>query len=200
MTEVVNEIKDQFARVLKQEDWEHLLEVAEYHFESAAKLRKKNIHYGDKKLLLRNSMKRLHLGIGVELALKSAFLKKGICINKLTSEAGELEKSPIHLLSTLDDSQINPKDTFTLGSLIDKYSQVFEVEPSSELTDGLKIAMTFRNKEGHTSFPSHEFDESNYTDISNAVITLYKEAFGKKLNFTIAMKARDTGVFKKYNK
>lgn len=177
MTEVVNEVKDQFARILRQEDWAHLLEVAEYHFETAAKLRKKNIRYGNKKLLLRNSMKRLHLGIGVELALKSAFLKKGICINKLNDKAGAIEKSPIHLLSDLDDSHINQKDTFTLGSLIDKYSQVFEVEPNSVMTDSLKIAMTFRNKEGHTSFPSHEFDESNYTDISNAVITLYKEAF-----------------------
>ncbi|MFA0081647.1 hypothetical protein AB4383_06375 [Vibrio breoganii] len=197
MTELVNEVKDQFARILRQEDWEHLLEVAEYHFETAAKLRKKNIRYGSKKLLLRNSMKRLHLGIGVELALKSAYLRKGICINKLNNEAGTLEKSPIHLLSTLDDSQINPKDTFTLGSLIDKYSEVFEVEQNRELTVGLQIAMTYRNKEGHTSFPSHDFVESNYTDISKAVITLYKEAFGKDLKFTIAMKARDKGVFKK---
>ena len=197
MSEIVNEVKDQFARVLTVDDWEHLLDVAEYHFETAAKLRKKNIRHGNKKLLLRNSMKRLHLGIGVELSLKSAFLKKGICINKLKSEAGDLEKSPIHLLADLEEGHINSRDTFTLSSLIDKYPQVFGVEANLEFIAGLKVAMTFRNKEGHTSFPSHEFDESNYEAISSAVIRLYKEAFGQNINFQIAMKARDKGVFKK---
>ena len=197
MPDIVNEVKDQFARVLKSDDWEHLLDVAEYHFEVAAKLRKKNIRYGNKKLLLRNSMKRLHLGIGVELALKSAYLKKGICINKLNDKAGELEKSPVHLLSDLDENHINSKDTYTLGSLIDKYAQVFETEANLQFIGGLKIAMTFRNKEGHTSFPNHEFDESNYDAISAAVSHLYQEAFGQKVKFKISMKARDKGVFKK---
>ena len=195
MTEIVNEVKKQFARVLKQEDWKHLLEVAEYHFETAAKLKKKNIQYGTKKLLLRNSMKRLHLGVGVELALKSAYLKKGICINKINGSA--FENSPIHPLAMLNQSDINQKDTYTLGSLIDKYFQVFGTEANTEFTDGLKIAMTFRNKEGHTSFPTHEFDDSNYANIANSVATLYKEAFGETLEFTIAMKATDKGIFKK---
>jgi hypothetical protein len=197
MPNIVNEVKNQFARILGMGDWVHLLDVAEYHFEVAAKLRKKNIRYGGKKLLLRNSMKRLHLGIGVELALKSAYLKKGICINKLKNGVVGLEKSPIHLLSELSEDQINPNDTHTLGSLIDKYSQVFQVEDDLAFTDGLKIAMTFRNKEGHTSFPCHEFDESNYKAISLAITHLYRETFEQNIKFVIAMKARDNGAFKK---
>ena len=37
MTDIVNDAKAQFARVLNQSDWEHLLEVAEYLFETAVK-------------------------------------------------------------------------------------------------------------------------------------------------------------------
>ena len=196
MSEIVNEIKEQFARVLNASDWLHLLEVAEFHFETAAKLKKKNIRYIKKQLLMRNSMKRLHLGIGVELALKAAFLKNGKCINTFIKGYNDLERSPMHDIEELDTEILNPKDTYTLGLLIDKYARVFEVDPDDDFLNGLRIAMTFRNKEGHISFPRHEFDESNYDLIAASVVTLYKEVFNKKLEFKIAMKARDRGVFK----
>lgn len=197
MPDLVNQIKDQFVRRLEKNDSEHLLEVAEYHFEVAAKLRKKNIRYGNKKLLIRNSMKRLHLGIGVELLLKAAYLRKGICINKLKRGVVEIENSPIHLIESLDENKINSKETYSLNLLIDKYPQVFQLECSEEFLNGLKIAMVFRNKEGHTSFQSHEFEENNYKVISNAVIKLYQEAFQQRLKFEIAMQAKDKGSFKK---
>jgi hypothetical protein len=196
MTGIVNEIKDQFARIIEPTDWSYLLEIADYHFETAAKLKKRNIRYTKKQLLIRNSMKRLHLGIGVELALKSAFLKKGICVNKFVNGFDDLEKSPIHNLSTLDRDNINPKNTYTLDALINKYAQVFSIDVEKEFLDGLRIAMTFRNKEGHVSFPNHEFHDSNYTAIASSVIKLYKDVFSRNLEFKIAMRARDKGIFK----
>lgn len=199
MTQVVNEVKEQFARILKISDWRHLLEVADYHFEEAAKLKKRDIRFTDKKLLVRNSMKRLHLGIGVELALKAAFLKQGVCVNKFAERRPPegYENNPIYRFEGLDLDLITPKDTFTMASLIDKYAQVMEVEVDKEFKDGLQIAMTFRNKEGHTSFPKHEFEPSNYVLIENSVKRLYREAFGELLDFSIAMKAEDQGVFQK---
>ncbi|WP_180700937.1 hypothetical protein, partial [Vibrio parahaemolyticus] len=199
MSQVVNEVKAQFARVLSSSDWEHFLEVADYHFEEAATLKNQDIRYASKKLLIRNSMKRLHLGIGVELALKAAFLKQGICINKFTGRNPPqgYENSPIHRFENLDMTLVTPNDTFTLGSLIDKYAQIMEVEVNQEFTDGLRIAMTFRNKEGHTSFPKHEFQPENYRLIESAVRRLYLEAFGHNLEFLIGMTAQERGVFNK---
>lgn len=197
MSQIVNEVKAQFALVLSFSDWEHLLEVADYHFEEAAKLKKRDIRYSGKQLLIRNSMKRLHIGIGAELALKAAFLKKGVCVNKFA--AGKrpegYENNPIHRLEDLDMELITPKDTFTMGRLIDKYAQVMEVEVNQEFTDGLHIAMTFRNKEGHTSFPRHAFQPANYRLIENSVKRIYREGFGKELEFLIAMTAQESGVF-----
>ncbi|ACH63512.1 hypothetical protein VFMJ11_A0744 [Aliivibrio fischeri MJ11] len=199
MSQVVNNVKAQFARVLEVSDWEHLLEVADYHFEEAAKLKNKDIRYSNKKLLIRNSMKRLHIGIGVELALKAAFLKQGVCINKFVGRNPPegYENSPVHRFEGLDMTLINPNDTFTMGVLIDKYAQIMAVEVNQEFTDGLRIAMTFRNKEGHTSFPRHEFEPNNYHLIANSVKRIYREAFGKQLEFLIAMTAQEQGVFNK---
>jgi hypothetical protein len=199
MSQVVNEVKAQFARILESSDWKHLLEVADYHFEEAAKLKKRDIRFSNKKLLIRNSMKRLHIGIGVELALKAAFLKQGVCINKFVANKRpqKLENSPIHRLNELDMELVTPNDTFTMGVLIDKYTQVMEVEANEDFADGLRIAMTFRNKEGHTSFSSHEFDPNNYCLIASSVVRIYHEAFGQQLKFLIAMTAQENGVFNK---
>jgi hypothetical protein len=199
MTDIVTETKKQFARIFETTDWNHLLDVADYHFQEAAHLKTRNIRFTDKQLLIRNSMKRLHLGVGVELALKAAYLKKGICVNKFKGNKPPegLENSPIHKLSELDRAALNSNDTFTMDSLINKLASVFELQQDTELTNGLKIAMTFRNKEGHTSFPKHEFMAENYKSISASVIKLYKIAFNQTLDFNIAMQAKDVALFEK---
>ncbi|MCO1335940.1 hypothetical protein MO867_16525 [Microbulbifer sp. OS29] len=199
MSQVVNEVKAQFARVLKPSDSEHLLEVADYHFEEAAKLKKRDIRFARKKLLIRNSMKRLHIGIGVELALKAAFLRKGVCVNKFSTNPPPqgLENNPIHQFDVLDLSQITPNNTFTMGALINKYAQVMKVAVNQEFTDGLMIAMTFRNKEGHSSFLNHEFEPNNYRLIENSVKRVYREVFNQELELLISMTAQETGVFNK---
>lgn len=36
MTDIVNQVKEQYARVLEFEDYKHLLDIASFHFETAA--------------------------------------------------------------------------------------------------------------------------------------------------------------------
>ncbi len=192
---IVNEIKDQYARILVKSDSILFKEIAEYYLETAAKLKKKDIRSTKNKLLLRNSQKRLYLGIGCELLLKAYYLKHGYCINKFKKEF-EGKKSPTHKIEDLESEHINPNNTFTLGQLINSLKEVCNFNNLKEIEHGFEIAMAFRNKEGHVTFPSHEFNESNYRDIENSVIMFYSCGFDEKLKFSISMKSNERAVFK----
>ena len=195
MLDTVNEIKSQYARILENGDWVNFKEIAEFYFMAAAKLKKKHIESKKNILLLRNSQKRLFLGIGCELFLKAIYLKNGYCINKLKSGSNK-NNSPIHKLSSLNIETINSNDTFSIGPLIDKLDKVFEIDKFDKVKRGLQIAMTFRNKEGHVTFPSHEFNDSNYKDISDAIILLYHQFFNENLIFNISMKPNEKYEFR----
>ena len=125
----------------------------------------------------------------------SCYLKEGYCINKFKHEFSG-QKTPIHKLSSLRKHDIDYKDTFTLNALINNLNKVSSLKSHLDIKRGLQIAMVFRNKEGHVTFPSHEFNEQNYRDIENAVKIFYKEAFDQKLLFHISMKPREKSVFK----
>jgi len=56
--------------------------------------------------------------------------------------------------------------------------------------------MAFRNEEGRVTFPSHDFDYTNYKDIASAVEAFYVQASAEKLTFRISMKLREKAVFK----
>jgi len=192
---VVKEIKNQYARILLKKDARHFKSVAEHYLDVAARLKKRDIRASKNKLLLRNSQKRLFLGIGCELLLKAYYLKNGYCINKFTNEF-EGKKSPIHKISDLNLNHVNPDDSFTMGQLIDGLKNVGELPRLHEIERGFKIAMTFRNKEGHVSFPTHEFDDSNYSDIESSFVTFYKHGFDESLVFKISMKPNEKAVFR----
>jgi len=55
--------------------------------------------------------------------------------------------------------------------------------------------MTFRNKEGHVTFPKHEFVAGNYRDIEAALKEFYTKVFGETLSYFIYMEAGDRAVF-----
>ncbi len=191
----VNEIKSQYARILQQKDWPQFKKIAEYYLKEAARLKMKHIEVRSDKRLLRNSIKRLYLGIGCELLIKSFYLKEGYCINKFTKNFTG-KNSPTQKLSDLNGSDINDRDTFTLDPLINNLNKISDFNSHGEIKRGFKIAMVFRNKEGHVTYPTHEFDERNYRDIENAVKSFYKEAFGKRLTFIISMKPNENHAFR----
>lgn len=195
MLSVVNEIRIQYSRILLKKDAKRFKSVSEYYLETAARLKKKDIRSSKNKLLLRNSQKRLFLGIGCELLLKAYYLKNGYCINKFTKEF-EGKKSPIHKMLDVNPDHVNPNDSFTMGRLIDELKNIGELPQLHEIEHGFKIAMIFRNKEGHVSFPSHEFNYLNYRDIEGAFIAFYRDGFGEKLKFKISMKPNERAVFK----
>ncbi len=101
-------VKDQFARVFPASDWRLFKEMAEIYFSEAAFLKKsafKVAHH--RRLLVRNSRKRLLIGIGAELLLKAVYLKAGYCINKPQDD-----KAPLRF-------------PFTPAALVELYASAF---------------------------------------------------------------------------
>ena len=187
--QTLEEIKEQYARVLDQKDWVQFKYIADYYFDTAAKLKKRDVNVREElQLLVRNSQKRLFIGIGCEMLLKAIYLKSAYCINKYKNN--DLQRNvPSNKLSEIDRSNIDKNKTFTLDPLICHLHAVLEypIESKSMLERGLRIAMAFRNKEGHVTLPVHEFNIQNYRDVENSIIFLYKVAFSEELNLKISM-------------
>jgi hypothetical protein len=193
--DVVDEIKSQYARLLEQKDWRQFKQIAEYYLRVAARLKKKDIVGSSNKLLLRNSQKRLCLGIGCELLIKAFYLKEGYCVNTFKKSFSGVQ-TPTYKMSGLERNNINDKNTFTLGALIESLNNIRNFKSLADIKRGFQIAMVFRNKEGHVTFPYHNFDEQNYRDIERAVICFYKEVFGESLFFYISMKPHEMYEFR----
>lgn len=195
MKSIEQTIKKQYAKIFEFRDCPVFKKMADYYFESAAKILKKDIEIDEPyKLMIRNIQKRLFLGIGTELLLKSIFLKNKYCIN---SSKKNTKISFPTLLKDIKIENLDESNTETLNSLIDNLPKVINV--SNECIQGLKICKVFRNKEGHVAVLKHEADKKNYRDIENAIIELYQLAFNQKLEFKISFLDGEDYVFK-YNK
>ena len=191
----VNKVKDEFVRFLYQSDWLAFKTMAEYYLQSAAKLKKKDIRAPHSlKLWIRNSTKRLFLGIGCELLLKSFYLKEGYCINKPKQKG--IKAIPTYKFDAIDPNNFDHRDIYTFGPLIDNLKTIRKFQNQAQIQKGFSIAMVFRNKEGHTTFITHNFDRLNYTDIETGIIFFYQEAFNEKLYFQVSMAPKEQGIFK----
>jgi len=180
-------VKNQFARVFCDSDWKLFKEMAEYSFSEAAFLKKADLTRVpiNKRLLARNSRKRLLIGIGAELLLKAVYLKAGYCINKAPKGCGlKIPFKPAAAAGVTLDAA----DTFTLSLLIDSLKKVVTLQKSAAVTDGLKIAKVFRNKEGHVVTSVHAFVPESFRTIEKALISLYEDVFNECLSvrFSIA--------------
>jgi hypothetical protein len=194
--EITNEIKLQYAAIWDSTNSSWFKQVAEYYLEVAAYLKGRNIKQRTTQLpslLLRNSQKRLYLGIGCELLIKSFYLKNGYCINLFKDKfAGR--KIPTHKLADINNQDINQYKTFTLDQLINHLPDVGINSP--QIKRGFQIAREFRNKEGHITSRTHLFDDENYKDIQKTIVSFYDVGFGQTLDFCIAIKANDSAEFK----
>lgn len=194
MTTLEATIKSQYAKVFTKQDCAVFLKTAEYYLQRAALLKTSDIDIDEGlRLWLRNVQKRLFIGIGVELLLKSIYLNMGFTINKHN-------KSNIpEIIGAKEHVEINQNDTFTIAQLIDNLERVHAFEDIKSLKHGLNIAKVFRNKEGHVATLWHDFDPENYTAIEVSVKQLYKEIFEIDLDFQISMERNEKGIFKRAN-
>ena len=179
-------VKQQFAKVFERADWRLFKKVAECYLRQAAFLRKHDVNAPSKlKLLVRNSQKRLFIGIGLELLLKALYLKDGYAINRPERKNKAL-KLPFRFDEAIG-SQLVEAETFSLDNLIDQLGKLVRVKNRGVVVKGLKIGKVFRNKEGHCVTSVHTFDSSNYRDIEAALRELYSVAFNEALTVRFSL-------------
>jgi hypothetical protein len=182
-------IKDQYAKFFEKSDWNIFKKSADYYFETAAKILKKDIQYGEEylKLLRRNVTKRLFIGIGCELLLKAIYLKNGFCINKLKQDKKLPNQYP-YKIADINPNDFRDDDTLSFNQLIGKLFDIEDYGQEKDLIEkGLKISKVFRNKEGHVIVLWHNFNPQNYRDVETSLIGIYRNSFNENLQLTFSV-------------
>jgi len=182
MPTVEQEIKAQFSKVFVKSDWSLFKRIAESHLERAVFVRKADMDRiePELRLLARNIEKRLLIGIGTELLLKSVYLRHGFSINLPEKPDKNTDPPfPFTFQQIQGIAQASDK-TYMLAMLIDKLAAVPAVgKLAADEQRGLLIAKVFRNKEGHGVVTKHAFDPTNYRDIEKSLVTVYSRAFSE---------------------
>jgi hypothetical protein len=197
MATVEQTIKAQFARVFLKADAPLFKRMAEFHFERAVFLRSADMKRiaSDWRLLARNSEKRLLIGIGTELLLKSLYLRHGFSINKPEKGAAGAPAFPFTFGQAHAFPQA-PDETYMLNVLIQQLHKVPAVGALGPLERGLLIAKVFRNKEGHGVVSTHHFDAQNYRDIETALVGIFHRGFGETLQVRFSLETSEKGVWR----
>jgi hypothetical protein len=187
------QVRGQFAKVFGVADWALFREMAEIFFSEAAFLKARSFQVPEnRRLLVRNSRKRLLIGIAAELIVKAIYLRAGFCINKLPRKY----KGDLRLPFTATEAQgtaLQAADTYTLDPLVSKLERVVVLQDPESVLKGLAIARIFRNKEGHVVTDGHRFDASNYRAIETALTALYESAFGERLHVRFSLEPDEEG-------
>ena len=192
------QIKDQYAVLFDNKNWRLFKKTAEYYLDTAAHLKTADLRPCENPLQIRNSQKRLFLGIGCELLVKSFFLKEGYCIHPFNREFRDKKNDPkwcakLHRLSDLNVVDLDHRSTLTFNILIDHLRSLTRF--SQAILTSLTIAKVFRNKEGHcTTFNDLAITEI-YTDFATGLVAFYKEGFGEALKMQISMKPNEVAAF-----
>jgi hypothetical protein len=185
---VEQSVKAQFARLFTQSDWQLFKRMAEFYLRGATSLRTHDLDAPEgSELLARNSQKRLHIGVAMELLIKAIYLRRGYQINKLIGDRNSRRPEFPYTFQEVEKVPLKVGDTFTLGPLIQSLHKVAPLPSSSAIQRGLKIAMVFRNKEGHAVYERHTFVASNYRDIEACLVAIYAEEFKQVLRVRFSM-------------
>jgi hypothetical protein len=196
MDSIEQATKANFARVFVKSDWPLFKGTADRYFERAARLRKCDLTTFPAawRLLARNIEKRLFIGIGTELLLKAVYLKHGYVINrpaKGTTNAPAFPFKP----ADVTGFTLAPDKTFMLNDLIQGLPKVPAIGSLGQLSSGLRIAMVFRNKEGHGVLLHHKFDPAEYRSIEQSLVVIYDRGFGQSLDVRFSIKSGEKAVW-----
>lgn len=197
---IESDIKQQYAKFFTQSDSSTFKLMAEYYLRKAAFLKTKDIESDQAyKLLLRNVQKRLFIGIGCELLLKSFFLLNGYCIN-IPLRGQTFQGTPPYAIKTIQESDFDTGDTLTFNKLIEQLAEIpsFSSCASSDkekILKAFRIAKVFRNKEGHVATLWHKYDATNYSDIEVGLCVFYEKAFSQELEIQFAFEKNEKPKF-----
>lgn len=205
-----SDIKMEFEKLFQRQDWELFKVGANYYLRTAAFLKISDIKLTDieqnavfckdNQLLFRNIQKRLWIGIAGELLLKAHFLKSGYLINKTTDR--DLNRVAFHKIGSIQSEYLKLDDTFTFDQLISALPRLEKERlndnnhtVSPEITEGLRIAKVFRNKEAHIITDTHDYNVKDYGKIEKCMKKIYNDWFNENLEFQISFSKNETAKF-----
>jgi hypothetical protein len=195
MPSVEEAVRSQFAREFSSSDWRLFKRMAETYFREAVFLMTSRLRAPAKlRLLVRNSRKRLYIGVGTELLLKAVYLKAGYCINKPRDRRARV-RFPFTRRQA-SGVPLNPAETYQLDQLITQLKNITNLPKPDVVLRGLKIAKVFRNKEGHVVTRAHKYDRSSYRAIEVALTELYLRAFQEKLVVRFSVGHKERGAWR----
>jgi len=194
--DLAQSVKAQFAKIFQASDYKLFKAIAELNLHDAAHLKSADMLTKPplSPRLARNCRKRLLIGVGVELLVKAVYLKNGFCINIPTRTSND-PRFPFRHTQTTGMTLKNDK-TRSLDELIQHLSKIITLQNRDATLNGLTIAQVFRNKEGHGITQKHHFVRSNYRDIENSLIALYRDAFGERLSVRFSMEPREQALWR----
>ena len=187
-----NLLAREYTSLFRPEDFSLFKLTAEYHFSRTIKLTQQL--KPKKKSQVVRSLINLHLGLGFDALLRSAYLYQNKCIHQLNDQGAELENLPLHQFSSIEESRMVAKSLFSLPQLAAHYHQVFEGPFTDEHQEGVKLLIMLRNREGVSPL-SVPLSQEHY-DLMIAVIQkIYLDAFIQKLKFELDFKNGKHSVF-----
>jgi hypothetical protein len=196
MPSLEQSVKSQFAKIFSYSDWHLFKEMAEVSFSEAAFLKRSDFNKvtDRRRLLVRNSRKRLLIGVGTELLLKAICLKTGHCINKPQDRRSAL-RFPFTPAAAAGVS-LNEAQTYMLDELIGGLARIVTLQDAAVVTDGLRIAKVYRNKEGHVVTSRHKFDPRSFRAIEKALVALYADAFRERLTVRFSLEPGERAAWR----
>jgi hypothetical protein len=71
-----------------------------------------------------------------------------------------------------------------------------QIQHRAVVTEGLKVAMVFRNKEGYVITSSHAYVPKTFRAIEKALCALYEDASGERFTVRFSLEAGETTAWK----
>ena len=185
-------VKDQYTRFYTLDDSVAFKTTAEYFLRQATRSKKKELKAESKQAWLRGMQKRLLIGIGCELLLKSYFLMSGFCINKPILA---IATKPPYRIQDINLSDFDFSATYSMYNLLEQLPKIGRFNNHNKIMRGFRIARVFRDNEGHAPVYWHMFNPQNYRDIESALTSFYPEAFSQSFKIQFAIQKGEKSIF-----
>ena len=121
-------------------------------------------------------------------------------INKSTNT--NENKIALNQIGSIQSNDLIPSEKFTFDKLISALPRLEKTRLNNdnhrvpvEITEGLKIAKVFRNKEAHIITDTHQYNDDDYGKIEDCMKRIYFDWFGEQLEFQISFSKNETEKF-----
>lgn len=185
----IKDLNGRFSQKYSQKDWKIFKKNADKFFDFFRETFPGSIpleKLGFRKHIAERLKSRIFLGIGVELLLKSVYLKNGYLINETQFPKGTRKPNKPYKISEVKENYINKNQTYGIGYYLKNLHIFFEkckhYDSKRYITyvkKGLSIVKIWRDKDTHIGGGYHMQRGSDLIDIQNSLGNIYGNEFNE---------------------